>query len=186
MHEPYTRNVYVKQSIAGSLQVINRHLVKELVDLGLWNQEMFEKIVYLDGSVQSIQEIPADIRERYKTVYEIDWRDIIDMMADRAPFVSQTHSFNHYTSYDDAGPTAFTQKIIYAWKKGLKTLSYYMHTETASTAKKEMAGFSVTAQKQPANTGFVTLAKETEQTVKVLADGTICDMSDPDCEACQA
>jgi ribonucleoside-diphosphate reductase alpha chain len=140
MHEPYTRNIYVKQHIGGSAQVINRHLVKELVDLGLWNEAMYSKIIYLEGSIQEIKEIPEEVRERYQTVYELDWKSLIDMQAERSPFVSQTSSFNHYTTYQDSGPTVFTQKIIYAWKKRLKTLSYYMHTETASTAKKELAG----------------------------------------------
>ncbi|GAB4146741.1 MAG: ribonucleoside-diphosphate reductase subunit alpha [Patescibacteria group bacterium] len=147
MHEPYTRNLYVKQHIAGSAQVVNRHLVKELVDLGLWSQEMYQKIVYFDGSVQPVEEIPQDIKDRYRTVYELDWKELIDMMADRSPFVSQTSSFNHYTTHGEAGPTAFTQKIVYAWKKGLKTLSYYMHTETASTAKKELGGITFTQAK---------------------------------------
>ncbi len=138
MHEPYTRNVYVRQTIAGSMQIVNKHLVNELVEIGVWSQVLCDKIIMQDGSVQGIDEIPADIQERYKTVYELDWMKLIDMMAERSPFVSQTSSYNHYTTYENSGPTAFTQKIIYAWKKGLKTISYYQHTEAASTAKKEL------------------------------------------------
>jgi ribonucleoside-diphosphate reductase alpha chain len=140
MHEPYTRNVYVRSHIAGTSQIVNKYLVKELQELGLWSSAMFDKIVYLEGSIQDIEEIPQDIKDRYKTIYEIDWKKLIDMNADRSPFISQTSSFNHYTSSKDASPTLFTQKVLYAWRKGLKTLSYYMHTEAASTAKKEMAG----------------------------------------------
>ena len=76
-----------------------------------------------EGSVQGLDAIPADIQDRYRTVYEYGWTDLIDMMADRSPFVSQTSSYNHYTTYEESGPTAFTQKSIYAWKKGLKTTS---------------------------------------------------------------
>lgn len=143
MHEPYTRNIYVRQTIAGSMQIVNKHLVRELVSLNLWNEQVCNQILAQDGSVQGIDSIPADIQERYRTVYELPWIDLVDMQADRSVFVSQTSSYNHYTTYEDSGPTAFTQKVIYAWKKGLKTLSYYQHTETASTAKKELGGSTV-------------------------------------------
>ncbi|NJK71456.1 MAG: ribonucleoside-diphosphate reductase subunit alpha [Thermales bacterium] len=150
MHEPFTRNIYVRQTIAGSLQIVNRFLVQELNELGLWNQGLCNDIISQDGSIQGIADIPEDIQKRYKTVYELDWKDLIDMMADRSPFVSQTSSYNHYTTYSESGPTAFTQKIIYGWKKNLKTLSYYQHTETATTAKKELGGISSSAnQPQP-------------------------------------
>jgi ribonucleoside-diphosphate reductase alpha chain len=143
MHEPYTRNIYVRQTIAGSMQIVNKHLVRELVSLNLWNERVCNQILDQDGSVQGISSIPADIQERYRTVYELPWQDLVDMQADRSVFVSQTSSYNHYTTYEESGPTAFTQKVIYAWKKGLKTLSYYQHTETASTAKKELGGNTV-------------------------------------------
>lgn len=146
MHEPYTRNVYVRQTIAGSMQIVNKHLVNELVEQNLWNQNICDQIIMRDGSVQGIDEIPQDIQDRYKTVYELDWMKLIDMMAERSPFVSQTSSYNHYTTYEDSGPTAFTQKVIYAWKKGLKTISYYQHTEAATTAKKELGMSMASAQ----------------------------------------
>jgi ribonucleoside-diphosphate reductase alpha chain len=143
MHEPFTRNVFVRSTIAGSIQMINRYLVEELVEKNLWSQEVSNTIIMNDGSVQGIDTIPTEIQDRYRTVYEYDWKDLIDMMADRSPFVSQTSSYNHYTTYEDSGPTAFTQKAIYAWKKGLKTISYYQHTEAATTAKKELGGISI-------------------------------------------
>jgi ribonucleoside-diphosphate reductase alpha chain len=139
MHEPFTRNLYVRQTITGSLQIVNKYLMNDLDSLGLWNEDIIDKILQADGSIQNITEIPEDIKERYMTAFEIDWKHLIDMNADRSPFVSQAISFNHYTAFADSSPTAYTQKIIYAWKKGLKTLSYYMHTETASTAKKDLA-----------------------------------------------
>lgn len=123
MHEPFTRNVYVRQTIAGSLQIVNRFLVQELSELGLWNQGLCNDIISQDGSVQGIADIPQDIQDRYKTVYELDWKDLIDMMAERSPFISQTSSYNHYTTYGESGPTAFTQKIIYGWKKISKPLA---------------------------------------------------------------
>jgi ribonucleoside-diphosphate reductase alpha chain len=162
MHEPFTRNVYVRSYIGGSVQVVNKYLVEELSALGLWDEQMYQDIMYDDGSVQNIARIPEDIKDRYQTVYELDWKALIDMMADRSPFVSQTSSFNHYTSYAEAGPTAFTQKIIYAWKKGLKSLSYYMHTEVASTAKKEFSGVSRSQEPVTSDRSATSPAVETQ------------------------
>ncbi len=144
MHEPFTRNIYIRQYIGGSIKVINTHLVGDLVELGLWNDYMCQQIINNDGSVQGIESIPADIRSRYRTAYELGFKDLIGMMADRSPFVSQASSFNHHITYADSSPTAFTQRIIYAWKSGLKTLSYYIHTETASNAKRELGGVQLT------------------------------------------
>jgi ribonucleoside-diphosphate reductase alpha chain len=142
MHEPFTRNLYVRQTISGSIQIVNKFLMKDLQAIGMWTESIIDEILSNDGSIQMIKSIPQDIKNRYETAFEINWRKLIDMNADRSPFVSQSISFNHYTSFADASPTAYTQKIIYAWKKGLKTLSYYMHTETASTAKKELSSRS--------------------------------------------
>jgi len=143
MHEPFTRNIYIRQYIGGSVRIVNKHLVEDLLELGLWNEEVCNQIIYNEGSVQGISQIPAEIQSRYRTAYELDFRTMIDMMADRSPFVSQASSLNHFATYSQSGPTAFTQRIVYAWKKGLKTLSYYIHTETASTAKKELGGLSI-------------------------------------------
>ncbi len=211
MHEPYTRNIYIRQNIAGSIQIVNRHLVNELVELGVWNQQLCNQIISNDGSVLGIPEIPTEIQERYRTVYELDWKQLIDMMAERSPFISQTSSYNHYTTYEETGPTAFTQKIIYAWKKKLKTLSYYMHTETATTARKELGGISSQKSQQPAleiklQEPIIPILKPTQtpmqpieevisieqilvdgvqEEVKILADGTVCRMEEG-CIECQA
>jgi ribonucleoside-diphosphate reductase alpha subunit len=139
MHEPFTRNLYVRQTIAGSNQIVNKYLMNDLKELNLWNEDIIDEILNQDGSIQQIKSIPDYIKSRYLTAYEVDWKKLIDMNADRSAFVSQSSSFNHYTPFSEASPTAYTQRIIYAWKKRLKTLSYYMHTETASTAKKELA-----------------------------------------------
>jgi ribonucleoside-diphosphate reductase alpha chain len=152
MHEPFTRNLYVRQTIAGSIQIVNKYLMQDLQALGLWDEEMIDDIMMADGSVQNISRIPANIKERYQTSYELDWKKLIDMNADRAAFVSQSNSFNHYTPFEESSPTAYTQKIIYAWKKGLKTLSYYMHTETATTAKKDLARSSVKSKANQTST----------------------------------
>jgi ribonucleoside-diphosphate reductase alpha chain len=181
MHEPYTRNIYVRSTIAGSMQIVNKHLVRELVDAGIWNQEVCNQILNKDGSVQGIDIIPTDIQDRYRTVYELPWVDLVDMQADRSVFVSQTSSYNHYTTYEESGPTAFTQKVIYAWKKGLKTLSYYQHTETASTAKKELGGSTVftnnnlEATNGPAKARWAPSANIVDDGIETMLIGEVCE-----------
>lgn len=181
MHEPYTRNIYVRQTIAGSMQIVNKHLVRELISLNLWNEQVCNQILAQDGSVQGVDSIPADIQERYRTVYELPWMDLVDMQADRSVFVSQTSSYNHYTTYEDSGPTAFTQKVIYAWKKGLKTLSYYQHTETASTAKKELGGSTVFTNDNLATTNglpksrWVPSVNTIDDGLETMAIGEVCE-----------
>lgn len=164
MHEPFGRNIYIRQTIAGSIQIINKYLVNDLMELGLWSQSLANQIISHDGSVQNIPSIPDNLKSRYQTIYEIDWKTRNQMMADRSAFVDQSSSFNHYVTFQDAGPTAFTQRIIHAWRLGLKTLSYYTHTETATTARKELGGI---------------------ETVK-FQDGTVCNKDNMDCEACQS
>jgi ribonucleoside-diphosphate reductase alpha chain len=183
MHEPYTRNIYVRQTIAGSMQIVNKHLVHELVDLGIWNEAVCNQILNQDGSVQGVDAIPADIQERYRTVYELPWKDLVDMQADRSVFVSQTSSYNHYTTYEESGPTAFTQKVIYAWKKGLKTLSYYQHTETASTAKKELGGSTVFTNDNLQTTNNAPKARWTPSAT-IVDDGLVTMAVGEVCEDC--
>lgn len=170
--EPFSRNVFIRQSIAGSMQVINKYLVDDLIKLGIWNTNLFDEIVWNDGSVQNIDKIPKYIQRKYQNVFEIDWKNLVDMQTDRSPFVSQSSSFNHYTNYSESGPTTFTQKILYSWRKKLKTLSYYMHTETATTAKKEFGMTTKKTQNSP-------ISMENEQKI-----GQVCDMTEG-CEACE-
>ena len=188
MHEPFTRNIYIRQYIGGSVRVINRYLVNDLVELGLWNEELCNKIIYNEGSIQGLWEIPAQIQSRYRTAYELDFKTMIDLMADRSPFVSQAASLNHFITYEASGPTAFTQRVIYAWKKGHKTLSYYMHTETASTAKKELGGISIEI-KQPNSTEKIKISQrinvaEHLDKIEELQEGEIQDLQD--CENCSS
>jgi ribonucleoside-diphosphate reductase alpha chain len=194
MHEPFTRNIYVRQYIGGSVRVVNKYLVNDLLDLGLWSEELCNKIIYNEGSVQGLDEIPKHIQSRYRTAYELDFKDIVDMMADRSPFVSQASSFNHFVTYQDSGPTAFTQRIIYAWKRGLKTLSYYIHTETASSAKKELGGLTLSTPEIVEESSPVKFSIQSQQNkqkkmqqykVKVLANGAACNM-DEGCEVCSS
>eukprot|EP00915_Cephaloidophora_sp_WS-2016_P004013 GHVH01005411.1.p1 GENE.GHVH01005411.1~~GHVH01005411.1.p1 ORF type:complete len:535 (+),score=91.80 GHVH01005411.1:1035-2639(+) len=132
--EPYTSNMYSRRVLAGEFFIVNQHMFKELIALGLWNEEMKHAILASNGSIANIDGIPFDVKERYRTVWEIKQRSIIEMAADRGPFIDQSQSLNlHLTS-----PT-FSQMSsmhLFAWKTGLKTGSYYIRTQSAAEAIK--------------------------------------------------
>lgn len=130
--EPYTSNIYVRRVLSGEFVVVNKHLLKDLVDLNLWNDEMKNRIMQQNGSIQKIEEIPADIKEIYKTVWEIKQRTIIDMAADRGAYICQSQSLNLFV--DTPTTSKLTSMHFYAWKKGLKTGMYYLRTKAASQA----------------------------------------------------
>src|SRR6185295_18474291 len=122
--EPYTSNIYSRRVLSGEFIIVNKHLLKDLISLGLWNNDMKNKIILANGSVQGIEEIPADIKEIYKTVWEIKQRHLIDMAADRGAFICQSQSLNLFEEKPSAAK--LTSMHFYAWKKGLKTGMYYL------------------------------------------------------------
>ena len=130
--EPYTSNIYTRRVMSGEFAIVNPHLLKELTDRGLWDPAMKNRILAAQGSVQGIEEIPAQIREVYKTVWELKMRSIIDMAADRGAFIDQSQSLNLFV----AAPTTakLTSMHFYSWKKGLKTGCYYLRTRPAADA----------------------------------------------------
>ena len=130
--EPYTSNIYTRRVLSGEFIIVNKHLLKDLVQLGLWNNNMKNRIIAANGSVQHIEEIPADIKELYKTVWEIKQRTLIDMAADRGAFICQSQSLNLFV--DSPGAAKLTSMHFYAWKKGLKTGMYYLRTQAATQA----------------------------------------------------
>ncbi len=130
--EPYTSNIYVRRVLSGEFVVVNKHLLKDLVELNLWNDEMKNKIIFHNGSIQSIDEIPQNIKDIYKTVWEIKQRNIIDMAADRGAYICQSQSLNLFV--DTPSASKLTSMHFYAWKKGLKTGMYYLRTQAASQA----------------------------------------------------
>jgi ribonucleoside-diphosphate reductase alpha subunit len=130
--EPYTSNIYVRRVLSGEFVVVNKHLLKDLVDLNLWNDDMKNKIIFHNGSIQAIDEIPANIKEIYKTVWEIKQRNIIDMAADRGAYICQSQSLNLFV--DTPSAAKLTSMHFHAWKKGLKTGMYYLRTQAASQA----------------------------------------------------
>ncbi|HEY8972510.1 MAG TPA: ribonucleoside-diphosphate reductase subunit alpha [Puia sp.] len=130
--EPYTSNIYVRRVLSGEFVVVNKHLLKDLVELNLWNDDMKNKIIFHNGSIQQIEEIPADIKDIYKTVWEIRQRNIIDMAADRGAYICQSQSLNLFVETPSA--SKLTSMHFYAWKSGLKTGMYYLRTQAASQA----------------------------------------------------
>lgn len=130
--EPYTSNIYVRRVLSGEFVVVNKHLLKDLVDLNLWNDDMKTRIIFHNGSIQAIDEIPAHIKEIYKTVWEIKQRNIIDMAADRGAYICQSQSLNLFV--DAPSASKLTSMHFYGWKKGLKTGMYYLRTQAATQA----------------------------------------------------
>lgn len=132
--EPYTSNLYIRRTLAGEFVVINKHLLKNLMDRGLWSETIKNKIIIHNGSIQNIPEIPEEIKQLYKTVWEIKQKDVIDMYADRAPFIDQSQSMNVHIKE----PTyqKLSSMHVYAWRKGLKTGMYYLRTQPATDAIK--------------------------------------------------
>ncbi len=132
--EPYTSNIYTRRVLSGEFVVVNKHLLRDLVKLGIWNDNLKNKIIAANGSVQNIPEIPANIKELYKTVWEIKQRAIIDMAADRGAYIDQSQSLNLFIQ--DANFAKMSSAHFYAWKKGLKTGMYYLRTKAAADAIK--------------------------------------------------
>ncbi len=130
--EPYTSNVYTRRVLSGEFIIVNKHLLKDLVSLGLWNNAMKNRIIAANGSVQNIEEIPQDIKDLYKTVWEIKQRNIIDMAADRGAYICQSQSLNLFV--DSPNTSKLTSMHFYAWKQGLKTGMYYLRTQAATQA----------------------------------------------------
>lgn len=132
--EPYTSNIYTRRVLSGEFVVVNKHLLRDLVKLGIWNDSLKNKIIAANGSVQNIPEIPANIKELYKTVWEIKQRTIIDMAADRGAYIDQSQSLNLFIQ--DANFAKMSSAHFYSWKKGLKTGMYYLRTKAAADAIK--------------------------------------------------
>jgi len=130
--EPFTSNIYNRRVLAGEFTVVNKHLMRDLTKLGIWNESMRNRIIADRGSVQNIEEIPKKLRDVYKTVWEIPQRVILDMAADRSPYICQSQSLNIHI----AEPTSskLTSMHFYAWKKGLKTGMYYLRTRPKADA----------------------------------------------------
>ncbi len=194
--EPYTSNLYTRRTLAGEHIVVNKHLMRDLVRLGMWNEEMREAIMAANGSIQGIEDIPAEIRALYKTAYEISQKVIIDMSADRGAFICQSQSLNLFMEAPTFGK--LSSMHFYAWQKGLKTGMYYLRSKAATDpikftlSQKHQNKFAANAV---VNEATVTTSAPLTQvapapTMSALAieevQGKICSLDDPDCAACSA
>ena len=171
--EPYTSNIYTRRVLSGEFVVVNKHLLLDLVQLGLWNDEMKNEIIKANGSIQHIDTIPDNIKAIYKTVWEIKMKDIIDMSADRGRFIDQSQSLNLFIDQPNSGK--ITSMHFYAWEKGLKTGMYYLRTKAATQAIQ----FTVQKQAKPQLEPLTSGKEYTEE--EVIA----CSIDNPDdCIAC--
>ncbi|MFI5148773.1 MAG: ribonucleoside-diphosphate reductase subunit alpha [Bacteroidia bacterium] len=177
--EPYTSNIYARRVLSGEFVVVNKHLLKDLVKLGIWNDKLKNNIIAANGSVQNIDEIPQNVKDIYKTVWEIKMKTIIDMAADRGAYICQSQSLNLFVQ--EPNFAKLTSMHFYAWKKGLKTGMYYLRTKAAADAIK----FTVDTQAEVTkeilgNEDGLILERHVQITSEVS-----CSLDNPDaCEAC--
>ena len=132
--EPYTSNIYTRRVLSGEFIVVNKHLLKDLIKLKLWDENMKDTLMAANGSIQDIKEIPDDIKLLYRTVWEVSQKSIIDMAADRGAYICQSQSMNIHMQ--DANFGKLTSMHFHAWRKGLKTGLYYLRTKAAADAIK--------------------------------------------------
>ena len=132
--EPYTSNLYTRRVLSGEFIIVNKHLLKDLVDLNLWNEDMKHELMRSNGSIQDIKQIPDELKELYKTVWEMSMKDIIDMARHRGYFIDQSQSLNLFM--EGATMSKLTSMHFYGWKSGLKTGMYYLRTKSAVDAIK--------------------------------------------------
>ena len=158
--EPYTSNIYTRRTLSGEFIIANKHLMKDLISMGLWSENMRQKLIATNGSVQPIAEIPQNIKDIYKTVWEISQKSIIDMSADRGAYICQSQSLNIHLTDPNFGK--LTSMHFYAWKKGLKTGMYYLRSTAAADAIKFT--LDKTAMQQPFTEAAPVLTKVTEPT----------------------
>ena len=191
--EPYTSNIYARRVLSGEFAVVNKHLLKDLIKLGLWNESMKNKLISANGSVQGIPEIPKDLKELYKTVWEIKQKTILEMAADRGAYICQSQSLNIHIQ--DVNFGKLTSMHFHAWKLGLKTGMYYLRTKAAADAIKFTIEKQAEVQIQQTNTVNETELQYAAHTAQAAASFSTedsqnradmtCSLDNPEaCEAC--
>lgn len=185
--EPYTTNIYNRRTLSGEFVVVNKHLLRDLIELNLWNDDLKNQLIANNGSVQHIDEIPQNIKDLYRTVWEISQKAVIDMAADRGAYICQSQSMNLFVQDPNFGK--LTSMHFYAWKKGLKTGMYYLRSKAAVDAIKFTVDKSRLAQPKAATIAAgETAAVQATQTLedRSTKEAQIaCSLDDPDgCEMC--
>jgi ribonucleoside-diphosphate reductase alpha chain len=180
--EPFTTNLYKRNTLSGEYAVINKHLVEDLVNLGIWSDNVRLKLFNENGSVQNIPEIPTDIKEVYKTVWEMKGKSILEMARDRSYFIDQSQSLNMFMA--EATVSKLSSAHMYGWKLGLKTGMYYLRVKPKAQALKglgiDLSSASIQEVEKP---------KEVEQMKDFDPDefsAKVCSLDNPDCESCGA
>ena len=161
--EPYTSNIYTRRVLSGEFIVVNKHLLEDLVELGLWNESLKQEIMRANGSIQHVEAIPQDIKELYKTVWELSMKDIIDMSRQRGYFIDQSQSLNLFM--EGATMAKLTSMHFYAWKSGLKTGMYYLRTKSAVDAIKFTLDNKKKESPEPSPVNLEAVAVKTETVV---------------------
>ena len=172
--EPYTSNIYTRRVLSGEFIIVNKHLLEDLVKLGLWNEELKQELMKANGSIQHIENIPQDIKDLYKTVWELSMKDIIDMARHRGYFIDQSQSLNLFM--EGATMAKLTSMHFYAWKSGLKTGMYYLRTKSAvdaiqftidNTKKEEVVKEKVEAVASAPAAAAITPPPSAEETAQI-------------------
>lgn len=179
--EPYTANIYTRRTLSGEFVVVNKHLLRDLSRLGLWDDSMKQRLMAANGSIQQFEEIPQEIRDLYKTVWEISQRVIIDMAADRGAYICQSQSMNLFVQNPSFGK--LSSMHFYAWEQGLKTGMYYLRSKAAVNPIK----FTVSAEAQAAVKAGKVAAMAADGSVNEITaadEGQACSLDDPDCIMC--
>jgi len=194
--EPYTSNIYTRRTLSGEYIIVNKHLLKDLIKLNLWNEDMKQRLMAANGSIQAISEIPQELKDLYKTAYELSQKVIIDMSADRGAFICQSQSLNLFVENPNFGK--LSSMHFYGWEKGLKTGMYYLRSKAAVDPIKftldEKHQRVVTKETTNAN-GISTVSEidsskpnssSMDSTIDPMeaAQGQACNLDDPDCLMC--
>ena len=181
--EAFTSNLYVRRTLSGEFVVINKHLVRDLIERGMWSLKLKDKILLNKGSIQSIEEIPEDIKELYKTTWEIKQRSIIDMAADRGVYIDQSQSLNIHMI--DANAAKVTTMHFYGWRQGLKTGMYYLRTKSAADAIQFTVDEAVKNSDTSSNGESESMSKLAERAEDQVMADIICSLdSQDDCLSC--
>ncbi|KAG0576266.1 hypothetical protein KC19_5G067700 [Ceratodon purpureus] len=177
--EPYTSNIYSRRVLSGEFVVVNKHLLNDLTNMGLWTQDLKNQVIYHNGSIQQIDIIPDDLKKVYRTVWEIKQRSIVDMAAERGAFIDQSQSLNIHMDQPNFGK--LTSLHFYTWSKGLKTGMYYLRSRAAADAIKFTVDASSMKNKQP------TAAVAVVQDVEAKLSQMVCSLENKDeCMSCGA
>jgi ribonucleoside-diphosphate reductase alpha chain len=178
--EPYTSNIYARRTLSGEYIIVNKHLLKDLIRLGLWDEDMKQRLMAANGSVQEIPEIPQELKDLYKTTYELSQKVIIDMAADRGAYICQSQSMNLFVENPNFGK--LSSMHFYAWQKGLKTGMYYLRSKAAVDPIK----FTLDQKHQRVKAKATANVSAIADNMESMADGQACSLDDPDCLMCGA